>query len=91
MEFIFELIIELLFEGGIEISSNKKISKWIRYPILALLVLFFAVVIFGIIFLGIILLKDSLLGGILMILIGIIMLVASILKFKKLYLEKIIK
>ena len=29
MEFIIELILELLFEGGKEICTNKKISKWI--------------------------------------------------------------
>ena len=32
MDFIIELVMELLLEGSIEISSNKKVSKWIRYP-----------------------------------------------------------
>ena len=29
MEFIFELIADLVLEGGIKIASNKKISKFI--------------------------------------------------------------
>lgn len=89
MEFIIELVFDLFVEGGIEVSSNKKISKWIRYPIIALLILFFSVVIFGMIILGIVLLPKSLLGGILIILIGLFLLVMCILKFRKEYLIKV--
>ena len=87
MDFIIELVFDLLLEGSMEISSNKKISKWIRYPILALLILFFATVIFGVIVVGILIIPKSILGGIFMIVIGLIMLVMSILKFRKKYLE----
>lgn len=91
MEFIVELVLELFVEGGIEVSSNKKISKWIRYPILALLILFFSVVIFGIIILGIVMLSESILAGIILITLGLFFLVMSIHKFRKRYLIKVKK
>lgn len=91
MEFVVELILELLLEGGIEVSSNKKISKWIRYPILAFLILFFSVIIFGIIILGLFLLPQSIFGGIFITLVGLFMLIMAIYKFKKRYLEVTIK
>ena len=87
MDLLFELIAELLLEGSMEISSNKKISKWVRYPILALLILFFATVIFGIIILGILITKQNIFGGIFIIVIGLFMLVMSIFQFRKKYLE----
>lgn len=87
MEFIIELVLELFVESGIEVSSNKKISKWIRYPILALLILVFSVIIFGIIILGVLMLKENILVGILFIVLGLFFLVMSIYKFRKRYLE----
>lgn len=48
MDFLFELIFELLFEGSTEIAKNRKISKWIRYPIIVFILLFF-IPIFGLI------------------------------------------
>lgn len=91
MDMVFEIIIELLFEGSIEISSNKKISKWVRYPIAAILILFFSVVIFGLIITGVSILSKSLLSGIFIILVGVFLLVASIFKFRKMYLEQVKK
>lgn len=88
MDFIFEIIVDLFIEGGIEISSNKKISKWIRYPILAIIILFFAIVIFGILILGISLLKENLLAALFMIFISLAMLIGSIVKFREIYLKE---
>ncbi|MDD6224528.1 MAG: hypothetical protein PUB18_05990 [bacterium] len=87
MDFVIELVLELLLEGSMEISSNKKISKWIRYPILALLILFFASIIFGIIILGILIIPDNIFGGIFSITVGLFVLVMSIFQFRKKYLE----
>lgn len=87
MEFIFELVIEVLVEGSLEVSKNKKINKWIRYPLLIGLILMFSCVIFGIFFLGIYLFKESVIASLILILISIVMLIASIVKFKKTYLE----
>lgn len=88
MEFIFELIIELLLEGATEVSSNKKISKWIRYPILFLLVFFYLVIILLIIFVGLLLFEKNILASIFFIALGIFFLIFSIKKFKSVYLER---
>ncbi len=88
MDLLFEFLIELTMEGAIEVSKNKKISNWIRYPLIILIILFFSVVILGIFILGIIVRKDNLFLSILLIALSIFMLTASILKFKKIYIEK---
>lgn len=88
MEFLIELLLEIIFEGSVEISSNKKVPKWIRYPLIVLIVLFFAVVIFGLLLLGIAIINKSLIGGLFIIVISLIMLVLSVGKFKKIYIEK---
>lgn len=85
MNLIFELIMDLIIEGSIEVSSNKRINKWIRYPILTFLILFFTTIIFGIIFLGVVMLKENIFAGLFVIIIGLLMLIGSIIKFKKLY------
>ena len=88
MEFLIELLIELIFEGGIELSANKKISKWIRYPLIIIIMLFFGFIIFGLLFLGISLANENIYLGLLLIVISLILLVAAIYKFKKIYIEK---
>lgn len=88
MEFIFELIIELLLEGATEVSSNNKISKWIRYPILFLLSFFYLAVILLIIFVGLLLFEENIIAAIFFIALGIFFLIFSIKKFKSVYLER---
>lgn len=91
MEFIFEFILELLLEGSIEISKSSKIPKYIRYPLIAIISLFFIGVI-GLIFLaGILSLRENILLGIFFLLIGLFMLLMSVKKFRKTYLIKKIK
>ena len=41
MDIVLEFFLELIVDGGIEASGNKKLSRWIRYPLIALVVLFF--------------------------------------------------
>lgn len=89
MEFLIELVLELALEGGIEASKNKKIPRIIRYLIISIIVLFFATIILGLFVIGILMLKESVAFGIFMILISIILFISSIIKFKKVYLEKI--
>lgn len=88
MELIFEFICELLLEGSIEISSNKKISKWIRYPLIFLIVIFFLSVIGLILFLGIILFNKNVIGSLFIISVGVVLLILSIIKFRKIYIKK---
>ena len=87
MDELIEFILDLLLEGGIELSANKKISKWIRYPIIAFLFLFFTIVIFGMIILGILMIEESILVSFIFVACGIAMLIGSVIKFRKTYLE----
>lgn len=88
MDFIIELVIELLLEESIEISSNKKVSKWIRYLLILFIVTMFAGIILLIFYLGFSLLNKNMLVAILILIIGVFMLISAIIKFKKLYIEK---
>ena len=91
MDFIFELILELILEGSIEVSKNTKIYKPIRYFFLLLIIFFFIGVIGLVFFTGILIINDNLIAVIFIIGIGIFMLIASIIKFRKIYFKKRIK
>ena len=84
MDWLFEFILELVLESGIEASKNKKISKFIRYPIIFIITVFYLSIIGLIIVVGISILKDTILGGISLILIGLLIFIISFIKFKKL-------
>ena len=88
MDLIFEIIFELIVEGSIEISSNKKISKFIRYPLIFLIVLFFGSIIFMLLYFGICGINKNLPMSLVLIALGLFFLIGSIIKFKKIYLEK---
>ena len=88
MDLLFEIIIELFFEGSIEIVSNKKINKWIRYPILILLTLSIIIVIIGILILGIYSFKENIVISIILIICSILLTIGSIIKFKNIYNER---
>ena len=87
MDELIEFILDLLLEGGIELSANKKVSKWVRYPIIAFLFLFFTIVIFGMLILGILMIEESILVSFIFVTCGIAMLIGIVIKFKKTYLE----
>lgn len=90
MEYIIEFILDLVFESSVEISKSK-VPKYIRYSLIVIIVLFFIVVI-GLIFLvGILSLKENIFLGIFFILVGILLLLMSIIKFKKTYLKQVKK
>lgn len=88
MDELIEFILELLLEGSIELSSNRKVPKYIRYPLIFLITLFLLVVIIGIFIIGILLIDENVLVGLLFIVLSIIFEIGSIKKFKKLYLQK---
>ena len=52
MEFLLELIFELLFEGSMEAAKSRKVPRWIRYPLIVLLSLFILGVLGGVGVLG---------------------------------------
>ena len=85
MDIIFELILDLLLEGSLEICSNEKISKWIRYPLLIILTILLLSTIILTFILGILLYKTSIIFSVIFIICGIIFLICGIIKFKSLY------
>lgn len=88
MEYIIEFILELIFEFGFEASKSNKIPKFIRFTLIAIISLIFIFVIGLIIFMGISITQKNILGGLIIILFGLIMLVCSVIKFRKVYLTK---
>lgn len=59
MDILIECLLELIMEGGIEIVQNKKVNKWIRYPIAIFLCVFIISIIFIVMYLGIICLFNN--------------------------------
>ena len=78
-----EYILELVFEGIIELSKSNRIPKYIRYPFIGIILLFFIAIIGLVIFTGIILLEENIVLGILLIVIGVLLLIKSAIKLKK--------
>lgn len=88
MEFLIELIFELIFEGGVEMSKSKKVPKCIRYFLIAIIVLIFMIIILGMFLLGILMLNENILFGLAFIILSFVFLILSIKKFKETYLLK---
>lgn len=88
MEYLLEWIVELFFEGGIELSKSQKVPKGIRYLLIATITFFFLVVIGLILFIGIAILAKKQWQGLIFIILGIFLLVGSVIKWKKIYGKK---
>jgi hypothetical protein len=88
MEFIFEIIVELIFGGIIEISKSEKVPKYIRYPLIAIISLFLIAVIGLIFWAGILLFKENIVLGLIAILLGLSISIIGVVKFRKIYLTK---
>lgn len=89
MDFLIEILLELVFEGSIEISSNKKVPKWIRYPAIIFISLFLGVVIFGLIGTGIyVIVNGNIPVGTMILIIGLVLLTFTIIDFRKKYIDK---
>ena len=85
MDFIFELIAELVFDTVSEVSKSQKVPKPVRYILIGLIILFFTAS-FGLIFLaGALMMKKTVAGGVVTIALGLLMLILSIRKFRKTY------
>lgn len=83
MEFVIEFICELFFDGMIELAMNRNLSKWIRYPIMGVIGLFYFIVIAGLFYLGIITLKTSFVGFSIIMLIDFVIIIGTIYGFRK--------
>lgn len=85
MDFIIELIFEFLFDGMLETSKSNKVPKFIRYPLIVIILLFFVLVIGFIFIVSILAFKESIIAGILLIIIDLFLIIGTISKFRKEY------
>lgn len=83
MDFLIELIGEILIEGSFELATNKKVSKWIRYPILSLFIIFYFAIILGILFIGINSINENFWLSIFLIVISLLLFVGTIVAIKR--------
>ncbi len=87
MELLLEIIFELIVEGSAEVAKNRKISKWIRYPIVVLISLFIIAIIGLLTFIGVALIfkgdRYAKLGGILFLIFDTILIISAIKNIKK--------
>ena len=71
MDTVLELLLDLFLEGGMEVSKSKQVPKYIRYPVMALVIAILAACIGLILVIGIAMLRDSVLAGLLIALAGL--------------------
>ncbi len=87
MELLLEIIFELIVEGSVEVAKNRKISKWIRYPLVVLISLFIIAIIGLLTFVGFALVFEgeiyAKLGGILFLIFDIILIISAVKNIKK--------
>lgn len=88
MEILFEIIVELIVDGCIEVGKSRKVPPIIRYPLIALIAIFFLAVTGGLIVLGINVAKNNLIAGILLSIVGAGLLIGSVIMFRKSFFEK---
>lgn len=85
MEFILEAILEIILEGGITIGTNKKYSRWIRYPLLFLAGGTFVGLIALFVSIGFLVLEDGLWRAIFMWVLALAFIIWTIWAFRKEY------
>ena len=88
MEFLFEILLELILEGTMEASQNKKVPKLVRVVLIVLISAFYLSVIGLILFIGVSCWKTNKIGGLLIITIGLVIFIMAAVKFRKMYLDK---
>ena len=88
MEFLIELILDLLFEGALDASQSRRVPRPIRYILIAFIVLLCVAVIGLFFFLGIIIMSETVLGGTAIIIFAVAFTVLCILKSRKIYYSK---
>ncbi len=84
MEYLMELIVELIYEGSIE-GIKRNTPKFIKISLAIILALFFLTVIALILGTGFLMLKNNIAVGLCLILIGIFLVINSVFKFQKVY------
>lgn len=88
MDLIFEIILDLIIEVSVQKIINKKMPKLVRCILLSLLLTFFLSLTLLIIWIGTSIIKDNLIGGIIIISFGLIIIILSILRFRRIYMSR---
>lgn len=88
MDFLFEVIFELIAEGTFELSKSSKVPRPLRVVLTGIVVLFCAAVIGIILAVGVSALKKNLLFGVLLLTIALVMLIMGVRKFRRVYLSR---
>lgn len=92
MDFIIDVIIDLILEEGVNASKSNRLPKGIRYFLFALVLILYICIIGLITIIGISLLEDNkLVEGILTLIFALCILVLCILRFKAVYTKKTTK
>ncbi|MBR6689022.1 MAG: hypothetical protein IKL68_03295 [Clostridia bacterium] len=85
MEDLIEFLIELIFEVGVEASENKKVPKALRVLLAIIIILLYLLGTGLILLVGVLMLEETILGGIAMLALGVVILVALFVKMYKKY------
>ena len=88
MDYIFEVLMDLIFDYGLNLTKDKRLSKPVRYLIITLIFSCFLLVIGSLFIVGIVLFSTSWAAGLFCVLISLILLFAAIIKFLNMYLNK---
>ena len=88
MEFLFEILFELILEGGVAASQSKKVPKAVRVFLIVLISALYLSVIGLILFIGVSCWKTNKIGGLIIITIGSVIFIMAAVKFRKMYLDK---
>jgi hypothetical protein len=88
MEFIFEIILELIGTVACEASKSSRIPRPVRLILAAVIMLFYIAVIAVIFLAGVLMLKESIIGSIFLFALGLFILIMSIKKFRSTYLHR---
>ena len=88
MDFLIELLFDLILEGSVEAAKSKKVPRWIRYPLICLLALLVVGMIGGVAALAIFLLvkrqgEYALPLGIVLLILDMVMLASAVRKVRK--------
>ncbi len=87
MESLIEFLIDLVFEAGVEASENKKVPKFIRILLAIIIILVYLLGTGAILFVGVLMLEETILGGIAMLALGLVILVALFVKMYTKYVD----
>ena len=88
MEFLFEILLELILEGTMTASQNKKVPTAVRVFLIVLISALYLSVIGLILFIGVTCWKTNKIGGLIIITIGSVIFIMAAVKFRKMYLDK---